>query len=85
VLLQRREHNYTAAIDGKVVECTNKLDDVIKKSADFSSISYTVSKLSAFTNYTFVVWAFNTKEPSLSRENATTTEKRKSVMLTFYK
>ncbi|KAF6031431.1 hypothetical protein EB796_010256 [Bugula neritina] len=43
---RRREHNYTAAIDGKVVECTNRLDDVIKKSADFSSISYTVSKLS---------------------------------------
>jgi len=85
VLLQRREHNYTAAIDGKVVECSNRLDDVIKKSADFSSISYTVTELSAFTNYKFVVWAFNTKDPSSSEENATTLEKRKGVMLTFYK
>jgi len=84
-MLQRREHNYTAAIDKKMVECTNRPDDVIKKSADFSSISYTVTELTAFTNYAFSVWAFNTKEPSSSRENATTTEKRKTVMLTFYK
>ncbi|KAF6030535.1 PTPRQ [Bugula neritina] len=72
---RRREYNYMAAIDEKVVECTNRLDDVIKKSADFSSISYTVTELTAFTNYTFVVWAFNTKEPSLKEENATTLEK----------
>ncbi|KAF6031434.1 PTPRQ [Bugula neritina] len=71
---RRREHNYTTAINEKVVECTNRLDDVIKKSADFSSISYTVTELSAFTNYTFVVWAFNTKEPSLKEENAATLE-----------